>query len=118
MNATYLWESWSNVSQVLSTNGVHYAKRAAHARDAKVKRWIKDDGLHKTSAIVVVNRRAQEAKSSSVQLRAMKAFAKQNESEQGLVINEIQSIQAPRREANYLDRLTRASSTSSRISLA
>jgi hypothetical protein len=117
-NATFLWESWSNIAQVLSANVMHYVERAAYATDAEVKKCIKNDGSHKMSAIVVAPRRAQEENLSLVVLRARRGFVKRNESEQGLVMNEMQPMQALEGAENDPLDSTLASSTSSRISLA
>jgi hypothetical protein len=91
---------------VLSINPVHYIKRAAYARATEVERYIKDNRLYKILVIVIAPRRAQAGKSSSVKLRAQRDFAEWNKSKEGLVVNNIQPIQASEGAENYSVALT------------
>lgn len=92
-NLTFLWESWSSVSQVLSTKTAQYIERAAYARDSEVETWIKEDGLHKTPITIEAPLGAQEAEWDPVRLRAQRSFVEQNQSEEGLMMDELRKPQ-------------------------
>jgi hypothetical protein len=117
-NATYLWESWSSISQVLSIKTLDYVERAIYAKDSEVSAWIRNDGSHKTPMVVGVPRKDQDAAWGEERLRARSSFVERNESEQGLMMDDLRPAQASKRAPNHSVRPTRASSFLSNTALA
>jgi hypothetical protein len=117
-NATYLWESWSSISQVLSIKTLDYVEHAIYAKDSEVSAWIRNDGSHKTPMVVGVPRKDQDAAWGEERLRARSSFVERNESEQGLMMDDLRPIQASKRAPNHSVRPTRASSFLSNTALA
>jgi hypothetical protein len=116
--ATLLWESWSNISQVISSSTTPYLERAAQATDSEVKSWIKDDGLDDLSIAVVAHPRAGQTDLASVRKRAQRVVAEQNGAEQGLMMDELGPSQSSTIGTEHSTAVTRASSTYSGVSRA
>jgi hypothetical protein len=117
-NATLLWESWSNISQVISSRTTPYLERAAQATDSEVKSWIKDDGLDDLSIAVVAYPRAGQTDLASVRKRAQRVVAEQSGAEQGLMMDELRPTQSSTIGTEHSTAVTRAPSASSDVSLA
>jgi hypothetical protein len=117
-NATLLWESWSNISQLISSRTTPYLERAAQATDSEVKLWIKDDGLDGLSIAVVAHPRAGQTDLASVRKCAQRVVAEQNGDEQGLMMDELRPTQSSTIGTEHSTAVTRASSTSSGVSRA
>ncbi|KAH7086958.1 hypothetical protein FB567DRAFT_56031 [Paraphoma chrysanthemicola] len=114
-NATLLWESWSNISQVISPQTAPYLERAAQATDSEVKAWMKDDGLDDLPTGILTHSRTGETTRVSVRKRARTVAAEQNEAEQGLMMDELGPMQSSTLGTENSAAISRASSTSSGV---
>ncbi|PSN66457.1 hypothetical protein BS50DRAFT_622120 [Corynespora cassiicola Philippines] len=47
--ATLLWESWSNIAQIINSDTIGYLEKASAAKDSEVKAWMQSENLHLTS---------------------------------------------------------------------
>ena len=111
-NSTLLWESWSNISQVISPQTAPYLERAAQATDSEIKAWMKDDGLNDSRTAISTHPAVGEADRALIRRRAQRIVAEQGEAEQGLMMDELASTQSSSIGTQHSTAVSRASSFS------
>lgn len=114
-NSTLLWESWSNISQVISPQTAPYLEKAAQATDSEIKAWMKDDGLNDSRIAIRTHPGGGEADRALVRKRAQRIVAQQNEAEQGLMMDELAPTQSETVGTQHSTAVSRASSFSSSV---
>jgi hypothetical protein len=114
-NATLLWESWSNISQVISPQTAPYFERAAQATNSEIKAWMKDDGLGDSRIAISTHLGVGETDRAHVRKRAQRIVAEQNEAEQGLMMDELAPTQSSTIGTEHSTAVSRVSSFSSSV---
>jgi hypothetical protein len=97
-NVTRLWESWSNIAQMVSPTTIDYLDKASYAKDSEVKAWMKNDGVHMTPIKLTasgVNAKEDE-ELGVLRKRAQRPDSEQkNSSEEDVMLMELQSSNYP-----------------------
>lgn len=87
--ATLLWESWSNIAQIITPTTISYLEKASFAKDSEVKASMQSNNSHLIPIKVGTTTTSRESRENLIRQRTYTSLSRQDESEQDIMMSNL-----------------------------